>query len=113
MKSYSDKRQQVIESSPNGANYYRYDFKEVVKEDQTQYECEEVIIWSPLTKDKITQAVIADRWGLDIENKLLNDYNGAIEGVLPIEKKQPYLDFLVERDTIKEQIKKDCIKYNI
>lgn len=119
MKTYSNEKPKIIENVPNGANYYRYDFKEVVKEktlmqpSQIQFECETVIIWSPLSKDKITAAVMADRWGLDYENKLLNDYYGAIEGILPIEKKQPYLDFLVKRKEIKEQITKDCLENNI
>lgn len=117
MKSYSDKKQQVIETVPNGANYYRYNFKEIptnqIGESRTQWECEEVIIWSPLTKDKIAAAVIEDKWGLNYENKLLNDYYGAIEGILPIEKKQPYINFLAERKAIKEQIAKDCLENNI
>ena len=29
MKSYSDNKQQVIESVPNGANFYRYNFREI------------------------------------------------------------------------------------
>ena len=119
MKSYSDKKQQVIETVSNGANFYRYNFKEVkipsnqIQEERTQWECEEVIIWSPLTKDKITAAVIEDKWGLNYENKLLNDYYGAIEGILPIEKKQPYINFLSERKAIKEQIAKDCEEFGI
>ena len=119
MKSYSDNKQQVIEIVPNGANFYRYNFKEILnpatdfQEERKQWECEEVIIWSPLTKDKITAAVINEKWVLNYENKLLNDYYAAIEGILPIEKKQGYLDFLVERKLLKEQIEKDCEEFGI
>lgn len=113
MKSYSDKKQQVIESLPNGANFYRYNFQQVESEGKRQWECEEVIIWSTLTKDKITSALINERWGLNFENKLLNDYYAAIEGILGVEKKQPYLDFLVERKLLKEQIEKDCNEFGI
>lgn len=119
MKSYSDNKQQVIESVPNGANFYRYNFREIIipktesQIERTQWECEEVIVWSPLTKDKITTAVINERWGLNYESKLLNDYYAAIEGILPIEKKQPYIDFLAERKELKEQIERACIEYNI
>lgn len=119
MKSYSDNKQQVIEIVPNGANFYRYNFKEITipetesQIERKQWECEEVIIWSPLTKDKITMAVINEEWGLNYENKLLNDYYAAIEGILPIEKKQGYLDFLVERKLLKEQIEKDCEEFGL
>lgn len=119
MKSYSDNKQQVIEIVPNGANFYRYNFKEIINPEtdnqiaKTQWECEEVIIWSPLTKDKITAAVINEKWGLNYENKLLNDYYAAIEGILPIEKKQGYLDFLKERKTLKEQIEMDCQEFGV
>ena len=37
----------------------------------------------------------------------------AREGMLPIEKKQPYIDFLAERKELKEQIERACIEYNI
>lgn len=119
MKTYSSEKKSVIESVPNGANYYRYNFIEVVKEETpmqpatSQWECETIIVWSPLSKDKITTAVMEDKWGVNYENKLLNDYYAAIEGILPIEKKQPYLDFLEERKAVKEQIIIDCIEYNI
>ena len=119
MKSYSDNKQQVIENVPNGANFYRYNFREIVIPEtdnqvgKTQWECEEVIIWSPLTKDKITAAVINEKWGLNYENKLLNDYYAAVEGILPNEKKQGYLDYLVERKLLKEQIEKDCEEFEI
>lgn len=114
MKTYSNVKPVVIETVPNGANYYRYNFREVVvtrptsQLEQMQWECEEVIIWSPLSRDKITTAVIDDKWGVNYENKLLNDYYAAIEGILPIDKKQAYLEFLIERKAIKDQIKTDC-----
>ena len=114
MRTYSNVKQAVIETVPNGANYYRYNFKEVLvaksasQSEQMQWECEEVVVWSPLSRDKITTAVIDDKWGVNHENKLLNDYYAAMEGILPLDKKQAYLDFLTERKAIKDQIKIDC-----
>jgi len=57
-----------------------------------------------LTSEVVTASVIAALYGNGYEQKLLNDYYAAIEGILPVEYKKPYIDFLNERKSIKEMI---------
>ncbi|MDH6308135.1 hypothetical protein M2451_002654 [Dysgonomonas sp. PFB1-18] len=47
------------------------------------------------------------------EQKLLNDYNAAIAGIEPEEKKQPYLDFLNARKSFRAMVDADCTTNNI
>lgn len=47
------------------------------------------------------------------EQKLLNDYNAAIAGIEPEEKKQPYLDFLNARKSYRAMVDVDCTTNNI
>ena len=72
MKTYYDEKPAAIEAVGNGGWYYRWDIKEVtidIEEVQrTQWQCEQVVVYAPLTSNKIVQAVISEVWGLDIEN---------------------------------------------
>jgi hypothetical protein len=83
---------------------------------RTQWECNEVIVWETVTREKITAAVIAALWPSDYEAKMVNDYNAAKEGVLG-DNGQAYIDrytaFLAERKAIKEQVAADCAALEI
>jgi len=72
-----------------------------------------VIVYATITANKITEAAIAALWGNGIEQKLLNDYNASLLGVLPAAAGQLYLDFLQQRKALKEQIDADSRLYNI
>lgn len=116
MKSIYDEKPAVIEAVGNGGWYYRWDIKEVAmnteEEQRTQWQCEQVIVYAPLASNKIVQAVIAEVWGLDIENKMLNEFNGAQLGVYDeataADKIAKYKQFLAERNALKAQVDKDC-----
>ena len=94
----------VFQTYENGEVQYRWDIEEVI----SQWKCKEVTINSPIDKDKLTQAVITSVWDSDLENKLINDYNGAKAGLFDEETNQKYIDaymdFLIQRKAIKEQI---------
>ena len=55
-----------------------------------------------------TEAVINALWGNGVEQKLMNDYNSAKEGVFTGEKAtaaiDAYVDFLKERKAVKEAV---------
>lgn len=116
MKSIYDEKPAVIEAVGNGGYYYRWDIKEVtidtVEEQRTQWQCEQVVVYAPLTSNKIVQAVISEVWGLNIENKMLNEFNGAQLGVYDeataAEKIAKYKQFLAERNALKAQVDADC-----
>ncbi|MFR9643786.1 MAG: hypothetical protein SNH57_00740 [Rikenellaceae bacterium] len=115
-----DSKPSVIEAVGNGSYLYRWDIEEVTteateatdeqeaQEAHTSWECYEVTVWNTPTENSITEVVVDALWGNGVEQKLLNDYYSAIEGILNEESyKQPYLDFLAERKAIKEQITAD------
>ena len=116
MKTYYDERPAVIEAVGDGGWYYRWAIKEVQfkSEDapRTQWECEQVIVYAPLTSNKIVKAVIAEVWGLDVENKMLNEFNGAQLGIYDeattADKIAKYKTFLAERNALKTQVDSDC-----
>ena len=116
MKTYYNERPAVIEAVGDGGWYYRWAIKEVQFEIEdalrTEWECEQVIVYAPLTSNKIVKAVIAAVWGLDLENKMLNEFNGANVGVYDeataADKIAKYKQFLTERNALKVQVDVDC-----
>lgn len=121
MTAIYDNKPSKLEAVGNGSYLYRYNIKETERptiegdETLTQWECGEVTVWSPVTANKITQAVIAERWPNDYEQKLVNEYNGAQLGVYGSKtsaeakaKIKAYTDFLAERNTLKAAIDADC-----
>lgn len=121
MKSNYDEKPAVIEAVGNGGYFYRWDIKEVAmgteEEQRTQWECQEVVVYAPLSSNKIVKVVIAEIWGLDVENKMLNEFNAAQLGIYDNATAQSkiakYKAFLSERAAIKAQVDNDCKVYGI
>ena len=126
MQVFYDNRPSILEKVGDGSYRYRWNITEVEiskdmmednEETRTQWSCEEVIIFAPLSPNKITEKVIAELWDSNYEQKLLNEYNASILGMYDEEtannKINKYKDFLRQRDAIKHQINEDCKKLNI
>ena len=126
MQAFYDNKPSKYEAVGNGSYLYRYNIKEVeqtatqeeaAEETRKQWSCEEVTVWSPVSSNKITQAVIADRWDSDYEQKLVNEYNGAQLGVYTDEEAEAiiakYKAFLTERAELKKTIDADCEELGI
>lgn len=126
MQAFYDNKPSKYEAVGNGSYLYRYNIKEVEQTDtqeeaatetRKQWSCEEVTVWSPVSSNKITQAVIADRWDSDYEQKLVNEYNGAQLGVYTDEEAEAiiakYKTFLTERAELKKTIDADCEELGI
>lgn len=125
MTVYSDNKPEVFEPIGDGGFRYNYHIEEIEvdnfididsKEDstitkRTQWRYDNVLIYSPITKDKITKEVITNTWNNDYEQKLVNDYNAVLLGVFNEEetkvKIDAYTEFLIERKQIKEMINND------
>ena len=122
MKTYSNNKPEVFEPIGDGGYRYNYNIKEIEVErfdiidnksivKQTQWECDNVIIYLPIDKNKITKAVIANTWDINYENKLINDYNEISLGNLTEEeidkRTNNYITFLQERKRLKEMIDND------
>ena len=122
MKVIYDNEPSVLEAVGNGSHRYHYDIKAVKAESiekssgtesKTQYECQEVIVWEPITSNKITEAVIADKWDGNQEQKLINEYNAIQLGITTDKteiaiKTAAYKDFLAERVRLKAIVDADC-----
>lgn len=124
-----DTKPAKYEAVGNGSYLYRWDIQETqvpeIKynekengefEEETvnvaKWKCEEVTVWSPVSANKITEAVITAKYGLNYEQKLLNDYNAAKMGVYGLvtsgeakKKIDAYTNYLKEREKLK--IKED------
>lgn len=123
MKVNYDFQPSVLEAVGNGSHRYHYDIKEVENAPftngdaqtgkNTHYECQEVIVWEPLTSNRITEAVIADKWDDNREQKYINEYNAVQLGIITDEdevkaRTDAYKDFLTERARLKSLVDSDC-----
>lgn len=125
MTTYSDNKPKVFESIGDGGFRYNYHIEEIEVNNfididsekdititkRTQWRYDNVLIYPPITKDKITKEVITNTWNNDYEQKLVNDYNAALLGVFNEEetkvKIDAYTNFLIERKQIKEIVNSD------
>lgn len=122
MKVIYDNEPSALEAVGNGSHRYHYDIKAVKAEStenssgtesKIQYECQEAIVWEPLTSNKITEAVIADKWDGNQEQKLINEYNAIQLGITTDKaeiaiKTAAYKEFLAERVRLKAIVDADC-----
>ena len=74
MQALFDHRPQVLEAYGNDIYRYRYDIEDISTEEGIQFSAQEVKIYAPISANKITAAVIADRWDNNFEQKLVNEY---------------------------------------
>lgn len=124
MQAFYDHKPSVLEAVGNGSYKYRWDIVEMEQpaheeggEPTTQWKCQEVTVWAPVTSNKITEAVISELWGSNYEQKLVNEYNAAQLGVYDEEtaaaKVAAYKAFLTERNAVKTQVDADCAELGI
>lgn len=123
MKAFYDNQPSKLETVGNGSYHYRYNITEVKKPSQgedvekTQWECEEVIVWAPLSANKITEKVLTERWDSNYEQKLVNEYNSAQLCMMSDEEAttriNAYKEFLAERAALKAMVDADCKELGI
>lgn len=94
---------------------YRWDIvQETNEENVISYKCNEITLYRPVCREKLTQAVINELWDNDKEKKLINDYNSAlINQDNNSDAVDRYIEFLNERDRIKEQVEEDFRRINL
>lgn len=122
-KVTSNNYPKIIEEVGNGSYLYHFNIEEVNNSNNTivysenntentkSYEYDEVIVWSPISSNAITKAVMNYLWSKDAEQKYINDYNAAVLGILDSSYIDTYKDFMTQRKSIKEQIDKDYNEY--
>ena len=135
MKAFYDSKPSKFEKVGNGSFLYRYGINEVEVAQQvssedgeatdtqatkTQYECNEVVVWSPYSSNKITEAVITEVCDHNYEQKLVNEYNAAQLGLYGSKTGEEakkhidvYTEYLNTRAALKAQIDADCAELGI
>ena len=120
-----DAKPSKYEAVGNGSFIYRWNIEEIQVPDNSEttvskWQCEEVTVWSTVTPNKVTEAVITSKWDNNYEQKLVNEYNAAKLGVYgsttsteATEKEAAYTAYLNERKALKEQIDADCAELGI
>jgi hypothetical protein len=128
--TYYDHQPSTFEAVGNGSTLYRYNIQEApaptmsaddngdtLQEQPAQWQCDEVVVWAPLTANKVTEAVISARWPSNYEAKLVNEYNAAQLGLYDAaeatDKTAAYKTFLAERQALKQQVDEDCEREGI
>ena len=111
MKAFYSQKPKVLEAVGNGSYLYRYNITEEQTEateqteQQTQWSCEEVTVWAPLSANKITEKVLTEKWYNNYEQKLVNEYNAAVMGMLSEDvaqkRKDAYITFRQDRTILK------------
>ena len=108
-KTFFDSLPQVLSDNNDGSITYRWNIEQV---DEESWSSNEVIVWKPISRRKITKAVITSIWDVDVEQKLINDFNATNLSLFSEDENDDaisaYMSFLTERKNIKEMIKNDC-----
>jgi len=102
MKASYNEQPQALELMPDGYHKFRFEITEQTNGEQRQWICREVEIHGAVTSQKVIEAVIAEKWGNGVEQKLINDYNEYVLGVGDVTAKIAYESFLVERKGLKD-----------
>lgn len=126
MQAYYDAKPSSYEAVGNGSYLYRWDIKEepvavsggeMDDLTRTQWRCNEVTVWAPVTCNAIVKAVLAERWDNNREQKLINEYHSAQMGIYDEETvnkaTEAYKAFLSERAALKAQVENNCKEIGI
>lgn len=131
MQAFYDHEPSKFEAVGNGSYIYRWNIRqqeapegngnseesENESSNPTQWTCDELVIWSPVSARELVRSVIGEVWDSDHEQKLVNEYNGAQLGLYDSEtaerKVAAYTAFLTERNTLKAQVEADCAELGI
>ena len=127
-----DEKPSILEAVGNGSFLYRFNIEENTAEiyaegmdepvsTRTSWDCDEVVVWSPLTSNKITEAVISTICPASHEQKLVNEFNAATLGLVGGSKTREeakqrisaYKEFLEYRAALKERVDADCAALGI
>ena len=135
MLAFYDNKPSILEAVGNGSYKYRFDITENIPEtvatlsddsdtqeveQRTQWQCQEVTVWSPVTSNKITEAVITEVCDHNYEQKLVNEYNAAQLGLYGSKTGEEakkhiaaYTEYLNTRAALKAKVDTDCAKLGI
>lgn len=111
MKSCYSERPEMIQKLDDNSYAFNYNIEEVKKDDETYYECEQVIInESNVNDDSIIRDVLLNNWDVNQQLKMVNDYFAYKLGLNKDEMcKTRYENFLDFRSKLKTSVTKSII----
>lgn len=118
MKSSSNIMPRTFEKVGNGSWFYNYNIKSRTEKDpesekdHTVWEYDQVQVWSLPDDNVLKKAVIAEKYALDEEINLQNNYR-RFELKLSNDKafETDYINYLKDVDTLKEMVEKDLVDH--
>lgn len=122
MNAYCDNEPKRLEKVGNGSYRYRWNIEKEERTGEdgsttTGYTCEEVTVWEPISSNKITKAVLTEKWDVNQEQKLMNEYNAAQLGLLEGEEAEQriaaYKEYLTGRTALKAEVDATCAELGI
>lgn len=113
----SDRQIDVFAPQNDKAKTANYNFNVEQKTDDegfVYYEHDTLIVQWPLTRRNVFKSLLEALYPLDLELKLINDYNTEMSSDNPNQEKiNAYQVFLQDRETLRQQVINDCITHNI
>ena len=118
MKSNSNVRPSTFEKVGNGSWFYNYNIVERTEKDpesgeeRVVYEYDQVQVWEKPNDNVLKQAVIANKYTLDEEINLQNNYR-RYELKMSKDKsfETNYIDYLKDVDALKAMVEKDLVEH--
>lgn len=117
MQAFYDNKPSNIEAVGNGSFLYRWDIAEVIpeitegdaNEEQTsQWQCQEVTVWPPLSSDRVIAEVIRSKYSTEQELSLMNKFNAYQQGLdVTPDIVDEYTDYLAFVAQVKRNVRKD------
>lgn len=117
MVVFYDSKPPYLEAVGNGSYVYRFNIEEVVpelteenagEEKTSQWKCEEVTVWIPVTSDKVIEAVIRSKYTASAELALVNKFNSYQQGLdVEADIVNEYTEYLSFVANVKRQVRKD------
>lgn len=117
MTAFYDNKPSVLEAVGNGSFLYRYNIEEIVpeladenagEEKASQWKCEEVTVWAPVSSDKVIEAVIRAKYSASAELALVNKFNSYQQGLdVDASVVSEYTEYLSFVAGVKRQVRTD------
>lgn len=117
MQAFYDSKPPYLEAVGNGSYVYRFNIEEVVpeltdenagEEKVSQWKCDEVTVWIPVTSDKVIEAVIRAKYTASAELALVNKFNAYQQGLdVEADIVNEYTEYLSFVANVKRQVRKD------
>lgn len=115
MKVFYNSQPDKFETVGDGSFYYRWNIQQYELSDSGDgeltgggrtclWECEEVVIWNPMTVDRIIDAVIHSKYSIAEELAIVNNYveyqNSSVAGSDAVTKYVEYISFVADSRTM-------------